>query len=222
MADEQNTEAVEVEVDEVPGLVGFIKSKFLDAETGRLSDEKRWLSAYKNYRGIYDTSSTYRASEKSKVFVRITKVKVLAAFGQISDILFANNKFPITVSSTPIPEGIAEFAHLATPEEKQAMEQAKDVPLSQLDNFLGGLKEKYENANNLVEGPSIIPGSPQIEPAEIAARNMEKQIHDQLVNTNATNVMRHAIFESALLGTGIIKGPFTFEKIVNNWKMENN
>ena len=72
MADEQNTEAVEVEVDEVPGLVGFIKSKFLDAETGRLSDEKRWLSAYKNYRGIYDTSSTYRAL----ILLRLKKSKL--------------------------------------------------------------------------------------------------------------------------------------------------
>ena len=91
MAEEETPEVVEVEAEELPGLVGFIKSKFLDAETGRLSDERRWLSAYKNYRGINDTSSTYRSSEKSKVFVRLTKVKVLAAFGQISDILFANN-----------------------------------------------------------------------------------------------------------------------------------
>ena len=110
MAEEELPEAVEVEEDELPGLVGFIKSKFMDAETGRLSDERRWLQAYKNYRGIYDTSSTYRSSEKSKVFVRVTKVKVLASFGQISDILFANNKFPITVSNTPIPEGIAGFS----------------------------------------------------------------------------------------------------------------
>ena len=130
MDEEELSEAVELEEDELPGLVGFIKSKFLDAETGRLSDERRWLTAYKNYRGIYDTASTYRASEKSKVFVRITKVKVLASFGQISDILFANNKFPITVSNTPIPEGIAEFAHLATPEEQMVMQQAGNVPLS--------------------------------------------------------------------------------------------
>ena len=219
MAEEETPEVVEVEAEELPGLIGFIKSKFLDAETGRLSDERRWLSAYKNYRGINDTSSTYRSSEKSKVFVRLTKVKVLAAFGQISDILFANNKFPITVSNTPIREGVAEFAHLATPEEQMVMEQARDVPLSQLDDFLGGLKEKYAGASNLKEGPSVIPGSPQIEPAAIAARNMEKQIHDQLINTNATNVLRHAIFESALLGTGIIKGPFNYEKIVNNWQI---
>ena len=216
MAEEETPEVVEVEAEELPGLIGFIKSKFLDAETGRLSDERRWLSAYKNYRGIYDTASTYRSSEKSKVFVRLTKVKVLAAFGQISDILFANNKFPITVSNTPIPEGIAEFAHLASPEEKMVIEKAGDVPFAELGDFLGGLKEKYNGASNLVEGPSVIPNSPQIEPAAIAARNMEKQIHDQLINTNATNVLRHAIFESALLGTGIIKGPFNYEKIVNN------
>ena len=36
MADEQNTEAVEVQVDEVPGLGGFIKSKLVDAAPGRL------------------------------------------------------------------------------------------------------------------------------------------------------------------------------------------
>ena len=220
MAEEELPEAVEVEEDELPGLVGFIKSKFMDAETGRLSDERRWLQAYKNYRGIYDTSSTYRSSEKSKVFVRVTKVKVLASFGQISDILFANNKFPITVSNTPIPEGIAEFAHLATPEEQMIMDQAGNVPLSQLDDFLGGLKDKFGKASSLKEGPSVIPGSPQIEPAAIAARNMEKQIHDQLLDTNATNVLRHAIFESSLLGTGIIKGPFNFDKTVHNWKME--
>ena len=37
---------------------------------------------------------------------------------------------------------------------------------------------------------------------------MEKVIHDQLLDTNATTVFRNAIFESAMLGTGIIKGPF--------------
>ena len=220
MDEEELPEAVEIEEEELPGLVGFVKSKFLDAETGRLSDERRWLQAYKNYRGIYDTSSTYRSSEKSKVFVRITKVKVLASFGQISDILFANNKFPITVSHTPIPEGIAEFAHLATPEEQMVLQQAGNVPLSQLDDFLGGLKEKYNGSSSLVEGPSVIPGTPQIEPAAIAAKNMEKLIHDQLLDTNATNVLRHAIFESALLGTGIIKGPFNFDKTIHNWKLE--
>ena len=218
MSEENNPEATEVDPEDTPGLVGYIKSKFIESETGRFTDERRWLQAYKNYKGTDDTP--FRNSERSKVFVRITKVKVLAAFGQISDILFANNKFPITVSHTPVPEGIAEFAHVGSPEETALMEQLKNVPLAEIDNFLGGLQESMGASENLVPGPSIMPNGPQISPAAITARNMEKTIHDQLIDSNAINVLRHSIFESSLLGTGIIKGPFNFNKKVHNWTME--
>ena len=66
-------------------LVGLVKSRFMDSETGRRPDEERWLKAYKNYRGIYDSTTQYRDNERSKVFIKITKTKVLAAYGQIVD-----------------------------------------------------------------------------------------------------------------------------------------
>jgi len=217
-------EAIELDSEETPGLVGYIKQKFVDAENGRRAEEKRWLKAYKNYRGVSDSSTSFRSSERSKVFIKITKVKVLAAFGQIIDILFANNKFPISVTSTPIPEGVAEFAHLPTPEEQQLPNEIKDIPLSELgftgnnlQEFLAGLQEKYNGAS-LVEGPDVF-GSAQIEPAKETARKLEKTIHDQLTDTNAATIFRHSIFECCLLGTGIIKGPFNFSKIIHNWKM---
>ena len=94
-------------------IIGTVKARFSDAETGRRNDETRWLKAYKNYRGIYDSTTQYRDNERSQVFVKITKTKVLAAYGQIIDILFANNKFPISVESSPMPVGIDEFAHLS-------------------------------------------------------------------------------------------------------------
>ena len=50
---------------------------------------------------------------------------------------------------------------------------------------------------------------------------LEKHMHDQLTDTGAVNVLRHAVFESALLGTGI-KGPFNFYKRIHRWgKSEN-
>src|SRR6056300_1345051 len=101
--------------DKMPGLAAHVKSKFEDAENGRYAHEQRWLQSYKNFRGIYDSTTQYRDSERSKVFIKITKTKVLAAYGQIIDILFANKKFPIVVESTPMPEGIEEFAHMKTP-----------------------------------------------------------------------------------------------------------
>ena len=53
---------------------------------------------------------------------------------------------------------------------------------------------------------------PQIEPASIAAGKMQKLIHDQLEESEAIKVLRHVFFEMCLLGTGILKGPFTSEK----------
>ena len=34
-------------------LVGLIRSKFQQAETSKIYDEKRWLKAYRNYRRLY-------------------------------------------------------------------------------------------------------------------------------------------------------------------------
>jgi len=218
---------IENPMEQMPGLCGHIKSKFQDSENGRQGFETRWLQAFKNFRGVYDSTTQYRDSERSKVFIKITKTKVLAAYGQIIDILFSNKKFPLVVEPTPVPEGIAEFAHLETP-----MDQAVPDPYGYegdgrelapgateatrgLD-FLGGLKNRYQNAP-LKEGPSLA-GEPQISPAQKAALNLEKHIHDQLLDTSAVNVLRNAIFESCLLGTGVIKGPLNFNKRVHKWE----
>tara|TARA_R110002012_G_scaffold322073_1_gene554625 strand:+ start:2354 stop:4447 length:2094 start_codon:yes stop_codon:yes gene_type:complete len=208
--------------EELQGIVGYVKDKFQSAEDGRYTHEQRWLKAYKNFRGIYDSTTQYRDSERSKVFLRITKTKVLAAFGQITDILFANKKFPIVVESSPVPEGIAEFAHMETPldQAEQPLDpygfpgDGRQVQPGSMD-FLGGLQEKYEGTP-LAEGPAKL-GEPQINPAQEAALNMEKEIHDQLTDTGAVNVLRTALFEQILLGTGVIKGPMLKTKRLHRW-----
>ena len=202
----------------MPGLAGYIKSRFEDSENGRRSHEQRWLQAYKNFRGIYDNSTQYRDSERSKVFIKITKTKVLAAYGQIIDILFANKKFPIVVESSPVPDGIVEFAHLKSPADE--MQSPFGFPGDGMDLAPGETElnfGKYQSlGEQLAEGPSKM-GEPQFEPAAEAARKLEKHIHDQLLDTNAVNMLRYAIFESALLGTGIIKGPFNHYKRLHQW-----
>jgi len=202
--------------EQMPGLAGHIKSKFEDSENGRRTFEQRWLQAYKNFRGIYDSSTQYRDSERSKVFIKITKTKVLAAYGQIIDILFANKKFPIVVESTPVPEGIAEFAKMPSPVD-QIVEDPYGFPGDGNELPPGATRLGPYKDSGAVEGRSIL-GGPQVEPAAEAARLLEKTIHDQLLDTNAVNVLRNSVFESALLGTGIVKGPFNFYKRVHRWE----
>ncbi|MGB1651902.1 MAG: portal protein, partial [Acidimicrobiales bacterium] len=134
------------------------------------------------------------------------------------------------VESTPVPEGIAEFAHMETPLDQMEPQDpygfAGDgrellpgaLQAEESKAFLGGLQGEYGQLP-LAEGRARM-GEPQIEPAKIAAHRMEKTIHDQLLDTNAVNVLRSSIFESCLLGTGIVKGPFNFYKRIHRWQRD--
>ncbi len=210
--------------EQMPNLSTYIRSKFNDAEHGRYAHEQNWITAYKNFRGIYDSSTQYRDSERSKVFIKITKTKVLAAYGQLVDILFNNKKFPIVIEPTPVPEGIADYAHAKTPVDEIVNPfgfkgDGMEIPAGASNvDFLGGLAKKYSQMP-LEEGPSKM-GEPQISPAMESAKILEKVIHDQLLDTNAVTVFRNAIFESSLLGTGIVKGPLNHYKKIHKWQKD--
>ena len=47
---------------------------------------------------------------------------------------------------------------------------------------------------------------------------MEKQIIDQLQESNANKHLRSTAFEMALFGTGVMKGPFAIDKEYPNWE----
>ena len=206
-------------------LVGLVRSKFQEAETAKVYDEKRWLQSYINYRGLYGPEMAFRDNEKSRVFVKITKTKVLASFGQIIEVLFSQGKFPLGISPTSVTEGIVEKAHLKNKQEQQ-MEQPQDPygfpgdnkeipPGTTATELMRDLAQEYQNLG-FEEGPSYT-GTPEIEPAQLAADAMQKLIHDQLEESKAITVLRHVFFEMALLGTGILKGPFTDAKTYNSY-----
>jgi hypothetical protein len=206
-------------------LVGLVRSKFQEAETAKVYDEKRWMQSYRNYRGLYGPEMAFRDNEKSRVFVKITKTKVLASFGQIIEVLFSQGKFPLGISPTSVTEGIVEKAHLKNKQEQQ-MEQPQDPygfpgdnkeipPGTTATELMRDLAQEYQNLG-FEEGPSYT-GTPEIEPAQLAADAMQKLIHDQLEESKAITVLRHVFFEMALLGTGILKGPFTDAKTYNSY-----
>ena len=222
-------------------LVGTIQDRFSSAETARIPNESRWLDSYRNYRGHYNSNIKFRASEKSRIFVKITKTKVLAAFGQLVDVIFGTGKFPIGVSETKMPEGVSEFAHLdiqnpvpgieTTPPEEEGEEATAATQENPFDvgyegdgrtlkagaTFTNGKFIEEEASEILSSGLSPIPEIPEIKPAQKAARRMEKLIHDQIDESKGSSEIRNALLEAALLGTGIVKGPFNFNKTLNRW-----
>ena len=207
-------------------LVATITSKFQEAEEARDSDEERWLTAYENYRGLYPKTVKFRESEKSRVFVKITKTKVTAAYGQLTDVIFSQGKFPISVNATNIPEGISQVAHVTQEEVAPQQEPVGGIGYAG-DGFeqqgnklvLSELEEDYSDVNgNVILEEGYNPSSPNVYPSEEAAKNMEKVIHDQIEESAGISELRSAIFEQCLLGTGIIKGPFNYNKTLHKWE----
>ena len=221
-------------------VIGFIKDRYKRSEDARYADEQRWLKAYRNYRGLYGSDVQFTDSEKSRVFVKVTKTKTLAAYGQIVDVLFGNNKFPLSVNPSVLPDGVAESVHInINPAADQAQAPLSaamgakpprpylidgDTPLepgetlADLQTRLGSLEDKLEPVTEkIIEGDGTTSTSVTFHPAMVAAKKMEKKIHDQLQESGATTHLRSMAFEMALLGTGAMKGAFAVDKEYPNW-----
>lgn len=205
-------------------LVNHVKDKFEAAKLGRQNDEERWLSCYRNYRGLYGPDVQFTDTEKSRAFVKITKTKVLAAYSKITEVLFSGNKFPIGIEPTPVPEGIAANVHFDVEEESAPSPEKPKRPhtITREDIWekLGPLQEKLSELPESVEikeGVGKKKSSQTFEPALIAARNMDKKIQDQLDEANAHKALRSVVFEQTLFGTGILKGPLVSTKEYPRW-----
>ena len=232
----EDTEESQIADATVSGIIPFVMEKYQRAEDYRNNDEERWLRSYRNYRGLYGSDVQFTEAEKSRVFIKVTKTKTLAAYGQIVDVLFAGNKFPISIEPTILPEGIAKDVSFdpKLPEQLQQGNEmdspygfegdGKDLPAGATEKDLlerlGPLQEKLKDITGLKEEVGKTPSSVTISPSMIAAKNMERQIMDQLQESGATKQLRSTAFEMSLFGTGVMKGPFAVDKEYPNWDEE--
>ena len=67
--------------DQESALAKHVSSSFTKSEDARRDQETRWITSCRNYRGIYGNDNQFTDTEKSQVFIKVTKTKVIAAFG---------------------------------------------------------------------------------------------------------------------------------------------
>lgn len=200
-------------------LLSYVIGRYQRSKDRRLQDEERWLDCYRNYRGIYGPQVQFTDTEKSRVFMKITKTKVLAAYAQIIDILFSGEKFPIGVESTTIPEGIAKEVHVdAGKSPAEAGGKPSTIARQDIFDQVGPYKDRLEEAKDkLQEGPGLLPDSITWSPSMEAARRMTDQIQDQLEEAGADKSIRSFVFEMCLFGHGVMKGPLLKLKEYPKW-----
>lgn len=209
---------------ELSPVANYVMTQFWRARDNRGADERRWLEAYRNYRGLYGPDVAFLDTEKSKAFIKVTKTKVLAAYAQIQDVLFSSAKFPIGVDATPVPLGI-ETAITFDPKDSQTPKEEGVRDTRRKEFKLGPvLEEKFAQNESVTAGIKVGEGTTPTaftwHPADAAAKLMEREIHDQLEEANASKSLRSTIFECALFGTGIYKGPFTTIKEYPKWNSD--
>lgn len=213
-------------------LSGRVMAAYEEAKTSRFTIEQQWIKNVQGYRSIDDHTlgkngdkGNFRDSEEFKPYVRTTTVKTRAAYAQIMEALLQNSRFPLMFEATPVPEGAPEFA---------TNDPSAKGPDSQEDFGIGfegdgrtpmpgataeDMKWKEDDPmyQNLNEGKSTNEQFGQISPAARAAQEMTKIVLDQVEESNGHTELRKSVFEACLLGTGIMKGVFTEEKITHKW-----
>lgn len=213
-------------------MTDFVGTKYHEARDARSTTELVWADSFRAYRGILDADTQARVQQMrqknpaaSAIFVKITKTKVQAAYGQMLEVLFAGNKFPIGVEPTPIPDGIADKARIVD-ESTSSLASNPDIigyegdgqeiePGANYQSLLNGYYNKIKGLvgnKKIEEGPALDPSHIQINPAEETAKELERQIHDQLTESDAEFSLRRTVFEKCLYGTGVFKGPFNYNK----------
>lgn len=215
-------------------LASRVNKAFEEAKTSRHVSEEQWLKNLAAYRaldshqkGRNGDKGEFRESEEFKPYIRTTTVKTRAAYSQIMEALMQNSRFPLMFEPTPDPEGVPEFA-TDDPNQTSGPDSQEDfglgyegdgrslMPGATMDNMKW--KEDEDLYANLNAGRDKSGGQfGQISPAHRAAEKLTKIVLDQIEESNGHTELRKSVFEACLLGTGIMKGVFTEEKIIHRW-----
>ena len=171
-------------------------AEFAKAELDRRLTEERWLQDLRQYRGKYDPDVLAAIGpNRSKAFVRKTRVKVKTVDSRVADLLFpAGSEKNWEIDSTPVPS-VSREQRQAALEHLQQIAQGRPIPGKVIDTYL-------------------------LEVVRSAAKRMAKIIEDQLVEARYKDVSIKTIHSGHLYGTGIMKGPLVERKIRTTFVQE--
>lgn len=175
-----------------------LMAEFATAELERRQTEERWLKDLRQYKGQYDPDViALIGPQRSKAFVRKTRVKIKTTDSRVADLLFpAGTEKNWTIDTTPVPsvsrEQRAEIARSLA-----QMSQGQRVPQEVVDKAV-------------------------LEIARESAKKMSKVIEDQLVEARYKEVSIKTIHSCHLYGTGVMKGPLVERKIRTRFVQEGN
>ena len=183
---------------ELLSLGAKLAQVFTEYKDSRKETENEWLKDLRQFQGQYEPDVLARLNEsgaRSKVFVGLTRTKVMAAYSRIVDLLFQHGDAFFAVETTAIPQ----IDPLRAMEMRQmAMQQIMAVSGQQPEGYedliaqrMGELEEEFKDIEKQI--------------AEVAAEEMTTVIQDQLQESNAEQKLKESILEACIFGSGAVK-----------------
>lgn len=196
---EENTTEPSGEQDaEVVSLGTRLRSIFNEYKDARKETEDNWLQDLRQFNGQYEPDVIQRLNEngaRSKVFVGLTRTKVMAAYSRIVDLLFQHGDAFFAVEPTAIPTLDPMKAMQIREDAVNQIAQASGLPLDQVSDLIEARKDELEE--EFLDAEKVI--------ARKAAEHMTIQIQDQLQESNAEQKLKECIMEACIFGSGACK-----------------
>lgn len=183
----------------IDNLGAVLQGQFEEWKSARQIKEEEWLDALQAFHSEYSVEEAMRLQQngehKSKIYIGLTRMKVVAAYARIVDLLFQPGQRIGEVQPTPIPdtEEMTGAQFKAQVEIEQLVQQGLlDVNLVDVEQLtMQRVKELRDEA---------------VVDAEKRCNKMNNVIEDQMAECNAERKLKLAISEMVILGDGCIKG----------------
>lgn len=160
--------------------------------------EERWYKDVRQFNGQYEPG-TFTDSEQygSRLFVPLTRRLVGLVEARMFDILFPSDERCFVIEPTPVPDM------------SEALDLAEKLPADQPIATPDGAQVM---AGALHESISALTTE-----AEKRCDAMQREIDDQLAESNWAAHARDVIHDAVLYGTGVIKGPVPMFRTTKRW-----
>ena len=168
----------------------------------RANLEQRWICDMEQVHGEYDqqTKKNLADSEKSQLFINLTRAKCNAMEARLSDMLFPTDDKNWGITPTPVPE-LTDEAQKAADQAIQLKVQAEQAA-QQGDPRQPGMAQQAALAEQVASKLKA-----QIDEATKRCAAMSDEIEDQLRECRHHISARDVIRDAVRIGTGVMKGP---------------
>lgn len=167
---------------------------YTEYKDARAYIEDEWLKDLRQYNGQYEPEVLAKlADNRSKVFVGLTRTKVMAAYSRIVDLLFQRGERWFAVEPTPVAEiNPVREAEIKRKAISEVMAQSGGTPYPDL--IAERARELRREIQKTIQTD-----------ASLAAAEMTVEIEDQIVEANGEQHLKETIMEQVIFGSGCFK-----------------